>query len=79
MLIGLNLLNLVMFGGVVLTRNSIHSLPYQTLLEWFVVPAFAVMIIATVAATGITAAMTLVNAGTFKQSCFLLVQLLFNL
>jgi hypothetical protein len=61
-LIALNVLNAFLFVGVLLTRNSLHIKPVQTVLSHVFVPLFCLGIVAAVAATCISSALAMVNA-----------------
>lgn len=65
-LIALNVLNVFLFVGAILTRNSVFSPPYQTLMTWFVVPAFCAFVIATVVATCVASTIAIANAGKLR-------------
>lgn len=66
-LIALNLINLLLILGALLSRNSVYWPCYHHLLAYFVVPSFALLLVGTITATFVSASIALVNAGTYKQ------------
>lgn len=69
-LVIVNIVNIFMFFGVVLTRNKINSYFYQSVLGAMFVPAFSVAIIFVVIVLCILAVIAMVNAGTFSLALF---------
>lgn len=61
-LIALNLANVFWFFGVLLTRHNVYFPLYHQFLVWGAVPAFAVVLLSTVAATIASSALAITNA-----------------
>lgn len=67
-LIALNLANVFWFFGVLLTRHNVYFPLYHQFLVWGAVPAFAVVLLSTVAATIASSALAITNAGTYMDT-----------
>lgn len=53
-LVALNVVNLFLIGGVILSRNNIIHHPYKCMLVWFLIPIFVgLLMMATVGASGL--------------------------
>lgn len=68
LLIGLNVVNVFFFLGVLLSRNGIQRQSYQDFLTFVITPLFCALLVAVVVGTGLAAIAGMLNAGTYNHT-----------